>query len=457
MDKKSSQQYLKLKHEISKYIFQLDACKKIINDFNSYVSDLANECSDNKYNKTAIKYYQSKIDELEGKLSVSKNIDPSIKIKIDALKEELKNIEQQFGDIIREKSIKGVTYPIDSPFNNEEIQQAENRMMEIKRELKKYREYETDTLESSLDSMRNIQNNYISLVKLFNSHKSSYISNLNVKYINTLSSFEILNSLKNDYEQLTNRLNDLLKSNSKLKIIEIPTPECETIKQDVLNSIIDYLDASHILKYKSSNHNGTVSHLINNMVVNHYTSRVMPTIKSEVNETLNILSVNFIGQVSFQCSPNKIIKIYGNPCSDSNDAIVKVVKDFDNNGYAILKLKKNNSDVYKFIAVDIVGNIYYIEDDNSYVDIVPQVLEIINVLYNKKSIDMINKSYFKDKSFVECLNYFLERKYLYEKGFLDEDKKYLSREDKRAIPALKFSDKNSERKLFRKQTHQNLF
>ena len=110
--------------------------------------------------------------------------------------------------------------------------------------------------------------------------------------------------------------------------------------------------------------------------------------------------------------------------------------------HAILKMKAGNSYTYKFMAVDIMGNIYDIEDENSKINTNPQVLAILDILYDKKSIHMIDKSLFKDKKFIDCLNYYLERKYLYQHGLVDEDKKYLMKGDKQIISSLRDSTKH---------------
>jgi len=451
---KKSQQYLKLKHEISKYIFKLDECIKIINDFNSYLLDLEKECNDNKYNTSAIEYYKRKADELEDELSVSANIDSTTKKIIEDLKEELKNIEQKFGNLIKKHNI---NYTINNSSDYDTICRAEKRISEIKKELKTYKVYEIEILENSLSSFRAIELDYKSLVNLFNSHKPLYTSNLHTKYINTLSAFEILESLEDDYLHLTSELNNLSKSNNRLKFVEIPQPKCEPINQSILNKVVNYLDCSYILDLKNTNYSGSVNYLLSQMIDRHYTSHIMPKLTSELKELPLIISKNFTGEVSFRCSHNKSVKISGPVCENCNDAIIDIVQNFNNKGYAILEIKKGNSRCKQFIAVDIIGNIYNIKNSNSYVDVIPQVSAILDVLYNRKSIDMIEESYFNDKTFVECLNYFLERKYLYEKEILDEDKKYLTRSDKHFISSLKYPCKNKSNKTSNHQLNSNLF
>ena len=453
MDKKLSQKYLKLKHEISKYIFKINECLQIIDDFNSYLLQLSKECSDNTYNKTAIEYYHSKANELEKQLLVSKNIDTSTKKIIEDLKNELKTIEQKFGNLIRQTNINSTNISPDYDI----ICRAEKRINEIKRELKKYQVYETEAIESSLSSFRSIELDYKSLVNLFNSHKPIYESNLNSKYINVLGAFEILELLKTDYQHLTNKLNSLPHARDRLKIIEIPQPKCQPINQELLNKVVNYLDAYSVFKAKNLNHSGTVSYLITKMINNHYTSHIMPKLTSEVKEFPLVIAINFAGEASFKCSHNKNVKICGPVCKNYDDAIINIVKNFDSKGYAVLEVKKGNSLSKQLIAVDIVGNIYNITDANSPVNVIPQVLAILDILYNRKSIDMLEPSYLEDSTFIECLNYFLERKYLYEIEVLDEDRKYLSKNDKHFLSSLKSSGKSNSNKTTSSELNNNVF
>lgn len=444
MNKELTQRYLKLKHEISQYNTKLADCNKIIEEFNLFLADLAKRCSDNKHDIWAVGYYRKTIGELHLKQSSQGEIDDSTKRTIRKLKSKIKDLEKVASSATKEESSAYCAGPFNVGFHHYDVpdynarRKAKVEIEKIEEELEKYKDYESLLLlEENLDYYYGILNEYKEKVNSFNADKGSFISSLHTNYIDVISIFNILTELQEDYERLNQELNNLTFINPNFEKVDIYKPELTQIQQNLLDTVIKYLDAAFVLDSQNANHKATSNRLIAKMIKKHYTSAIMPKFARKLKNW-----DYFMEQISFQYTSNKRLKINSGGWDNRENAVIEIVKEFDENGYAILKMKKGNAYTYKFISVDIMGNIYDMEDENSNINVNPQVLAILDILYDKKSIHMIDKLLFKDKKFVDCLNYYLERKYLYQHGLVDEDKKYLMKGDKQIISSLRTATKD---------------
>ncbi len=443
MNKELTQRYLKLKHEISQYNTKLADCNNIIEEFNLFLADLAKRCSDNKYDIWAIGYYGEKFAKLALQQSSQGKIDYSTKRTIEKLKSTLRDLEKVASTATKEESRAYCAGPFNVGFHHYDVpdydarRKAKAEIEKVKDELEKYKDCESSLLlEDNLIWAYNNEKEYRQKVSSFNADKGSYISSLHTKYIEVLSIFNILTELQEDYERLNQELNNLTFINQDFEKIDISKPELTQLQQSLLDTAIKYLDASFILDSQHASHKDTSNRLIAKMIKRHYTSTIMPKFTRKLKQW-----DYFMEQISFPYTQNKRIKINSGGWCDRENAVIEIMKEFDENGYAILKMKTENSYTYKFMAVDIMGNIYDTENENSNINVNPQVLSILDILYDKKSINLIDKSFFKDKKFVDCLNFYLERKYLYQHGLVDEDKKYLLKVDKQIISSLRDTTK----------------
>lgn len=447
MKKELVQQYLQAKNDVNEYISNLQKCQNIINEFDNYLKSLKEQYDQYREAVRMADYYEQRYNIYKESSSYA-NFSLDDRREINRLLSELEKAEAVAKNATKDESSVYCAGPFNVGWHHREVPDynarrlAEGKAESIKCKLKAYGDVsriKTDRNMSSWYYKQKIE--YRNKILIFLSSKEKLILEFKDKYDKVYQVYALRETLEQEKSRLEQILNDLYISNNKFEQINIPDVDLPQVDTQLLNKLKENLNIPD--KYiKSLNNDGYVvgsSSLIQQMIKDNFNKAVLPQLHYKIITRLDtIFFVDYYGEIRFEYAKGKKIKLVSDVLNTDDD--MEVVSPFNEKGYAVIKKKyfvDDYKEAWKFVAVDLLGNIYDINNEYDNVEVSCEIYAIMYLLYDVLSLERINDKYFANKKFAQCVEYLLIRKYLYSRGLLDEDKKYLTNEDKQAIKDIK--------------------
>lgn len=447
MKKELMQQYLQAKNDVSKYIDNFQKCQNIIDEFNTYLNNLKERYDQYREAVMMADYYEQCYNKYKESSNYD-NLSISEQMEINSLLRELKEAENVAKNATKDESSVYCAGPFNVGWRHHEVPDynarrlAEAKAESIKCKLKAYGDVSQLQTDNTLNTFYyKSKTEYRNKILIFLSSKEKLIAEFRDKFDKVCQVYALRKTLEQEKSRMEQILTSLYESNNKFEQINIPDTNLPQVDKKLLNVLKENFNIpeSYIKALDDNDYVVGSSSLIQQMIKDNFTKSVLPQLDYKtIIRPDTIFFVDYYGEIRFQYANGKKVKLESDVLNTDDD--MKVVSPFNEKGYAVIKKKyfvDNYSKDWKFVAVDLLGNIYDINNKYDKVEVSCEIDAIMDLLYDRLLLQYINDKYFANKKFAQCVEYLLIRKYLYSRGLLDVSKKYLTTEDKQAIKDIK--------------------
>lgn len=433
MKKRVEQQYLQAKKDVEQYSNILQTAKDTILEFNTYLDAIAEQYEEfcqNSRNWARMEKVCTR-DKKENKYGKYAGHDES-RATIDSLLEQLSKVEGDF-KYEWENRIDAIS---NMPVTSTEGAIREKFRLPIKRVRDRLSHYgkveQIQTDREAYYAHISLRDRYKSMAEGFESRKQDILAELQSKYAQVRKMYDMLSTIERELVYISKVEKVLRTINGEFEHIQMPNvslPEANVQLYDELCSNI----SGNAQEQQEEQSAESKESIIQGMIKDNVAQSVLPKLTCKTYRTAShLIKGGCCCRVMFNYAEHRQVKV---EVDINKDDEFQLIHPFNRNGYAVIAVVGKNSQEFK--AIDILGNTYVMKSADDEVALSPKASIIMDLLYERISLEDVDDTYFKSREFVQCAEYLLTRKHLYSRGLLNEGRNSYVREDKQAIKSIR--------------------